>query len=124
MEQPAEPSDALDCTLCGACCTSQNPLHVPLTGADHARLTEGEQLALTVFEGTRCFMRVVDGACVNLDRSAGRFLCRIYERRPTVCRDYAAGGPACDHDRERVWGPEGPPLTPPTAPGRPPRRAA
>ncbi|MCA8925212.1 MAG: YkgJ family cysteine cluster protein [Planctomycetes bacterium] len=91
----------LDCQLCGACCCSDSPGHVPLSGEDHARLTPSEQRALTEFRGTRCFMRMRRGRCVNLELHEGRFACAIYPRRPQVCRDYERGGPACDLDRER-----------------------
>lgn len=39
--------------------------------------------------------RGADGYCVHLDRQAGR--CRIYERRPVVCRTFD-----CRNDR-RIW---------------------
>jgi len=74
---------------------------VPLSGEDHARLTPEEQRERTVFRGIRCFMRMVDGRCVNLEREGDRVRCALYERRPQVCRDYARGGPACEVDRER-----------------------
>lgn len=91
----------LDCQTCGVCCLARHDEHVPLTGEDHARLTEAERLDLAVFDGVRCFMRVVDGRCVNLREEGGRFACAIYERRPQVCRDYQRGGPSCEVDRER-----------------------
>ncbi len=96
--------DASDCQACGACCFARTPGHVPLAGADHARLTEDEQRERTLFRGNRCFMRVVDGRCVNLVETNGRFGCAIYERRPAVCREYEQGGEACAFDRERVYG--------------------
>ncbi len=92
-----------DCQDCGACCFPRGERHVPLTGADHARLTPAEQAAATVFLGNRCFMRVEDGRCVHLQQQDGRFACGIYERRPAVCRDYERGGEACAFDRERIY---------------------
>ena len=91
-----------DCLTCGACCFAPNRGHLPLSGEDHARLLPAEQESLTVFVGTRCFMRVEDGRCVNLQVGGGRYVCAIYERRPQVCRDYERGGSACDYDRERL----------------------
>jgi Fe-S-cluster containining protein len=38
-------------------------------------------------------MTRIDGWCAALDRNT--MLCRIYERRPTVCRDYQVGGSEC-----------------------------
>jgi hypothetical protein len=99
MDPPS--TDALDCQACGACCCSDSPGHVPLSGDDHARLTPEEQRELTIFRGIRCFMRMQDGCCVNLRRTAQGVTCGIYPRRPQVCRDYARGGPSCELDRER-----------------------
>ena len=98
----ADSSDGPDCLACGACCFAPNPGHLPLTGADHARLLPAEQETLTVFEGTRCFMRIEHGRCVNLQDLGGQWVCAIYERRPQVCRDYERGGDACAYDRERM----------------------
>jgi Fe-S-cluster containining protein len=95
---------APDCQTCAACCFARGPEHVPLSGADHARLTEREQAERTVWRGNRCFMRVESGRCVNLALADGRFACAIYERRPAVCRDYRQGGEECAFDRERVYG--------------------
>jgi uncharacterized protein len=91
-----------DCLACGACCFASNPGHLPLSGADHARLLPTEQAALVRFEGTRCLMRIREGRCVNLRHDAGRWTCAIYERRPQACRDYERGGEACAYDRERL----------------------
>ena len=95
-------SDAVpDCQRCGACCRAQHPGHVPLTGADHARLTEPEQQTLVVFRGTRCFMKVEHGRCINLREAGGWFSCAIYARRPQVCRDLERGDDACAWERTR-----------------------
>jgi Fe-S-cluster containining protein len=94
--------DELDCQACGACCRSAFRGHVPVTGDDHARLLPEEQARLTVFDGTRCFMRMREGACVALEQREGRWSCAVYERRPQVCRDYERGGPACEVDREKA----------------------
>ncbi|MDC3379182.1 YkgJ family cysteine cluster protein [Planctomycetota bacterium] len=90
-----------DCLDCGACCFARTPGHLPMSGVDHARLTQNEQEQLTEFRGTRCFMKISGERCVNLQ---GDMRCSIYERRPQVCRDYEQGGEACAFDRERVYG--------------------
>jgi Fe-S-cluster containining protein len=41
-----------------------------------------------------------DGWCAALDRKT--MLCRIYERRPTVCRDFQLGGIDCIEERSRA----------------------
>ena len=41
-----------------------------------------------------------DGWCAALDRKT--MLCRIYERRPTVCRDFQLGGSDCIEERSRA----------------------
>jgi uncharacterized protein len=98
----SELSEGPDCLACGACCFAPNRGHLPLSGADHARLLPEERETLTVFEGTRCYMRIEDGRCVNLQELEGQWVCAIYERRPQVCRDYERGGEACAYDRERL----------------------
>jgi uncharacterized protein len=41
--------------------------------------------------------RLADGWCAALDRDT--LLCRIYERRPAICRDYELGGNDCLSER-------------------------
>ncbi len=45
--------------------------------------------------------RLDDGWCAALDRRT--MLCTIYERRPTVCRDYQLGGSDCAEERANAW---------------------
>ena len=47
--------------------------------------------------GGRVMARLDDGWCAALDRDT--MLCGIYERRPTVCRDYRVGGSDCIAER-------------------------
>lgn len=88
-----------DCKVCAACCFSAREHYVELKGADHARLTASEQRELVSFHGTRCYMKMVDGHCIALERIGDVWLCSIYDRRPQLCRDYERGGPACAVDR-------------------------
>ena len=92
--------DLEDCQDCGACCFGGEP-HVPLLGRDHAFLSVDELHTMTVWVGNLCFMKMVDSHCVALDLSAGRFTCSIYERRPSICREYERGGAECQADREK-----------------------
>lgn len=41
--------------------------------------------------------RLEDGWCAALDRNTLR--CTIYERRPTICRDFAVGESECLEER-------------------------
>jgi len=95
-----ERGDALTpaCLRCGACCFSELPNYVRVTGADYARF--GEQLnleELTHFDENRCYMNMRDGHCaaLTLDLATQQFVCSIYESRPSVCRDLERGSPAC-----------------------------
>ena len=45
--------------------------------------------------------RLDDGWCAALDRDT--LLCRIYEQRPLLCREFAMGGPECLIEREAAW---------------------
>ena len=47
--------------------------------------------------GGRIMARLDDGWCAALDRDTMR--CRIYERRPTLCREYQVGGSECIAER-------------------------
>lgn len=90
-----------DCRTCGTCCFSLLATYVRVTGDDYARLGEGAERYAT-FVGTRAYMRMVDGHCaaLEIDREAERFTCRVYETRPTVCRELARGSPECEGEIE------------------------
>jgi len=49
--------------------------------------------------GGQVMARLDDGLCAALDRDT--MLCGIYARRPTVCRDYPAGGDDCIGERSK-----------------------
>ncbi len=88
-----------ECLACGACCFSDLPTYVAVSGDDYARLgdrADGPE-ALVRFDGHRAYMKMVDGHCAALavDARAGRFVCQTYETRPQVCRDLARGSGAC-----------------------------
>ena len=80
----------ITCATCRACCCR---LEVMIMGEDEvpAEMTELDHW------GGRIMARLDDGWCAALDR--GTMRCRIYERRPTVCRDYQMGGSECIAER-------------------------
>jgi hypothetical protein len=88
-----------DCLRCGVCCHSQLTEYVRVTGLDWTRLgPEAEQWAH--FVGHRAFLRMREGHCAALEirplqKGEREFFCRIYERRPQVCRDLGRGTPQC-----------------------------
>jgi len=47
--------------------------------------------------GGQVMTRLDDGWCAALDRDTMR--CRVYERRPAVCRDFGMGGSDCIAER-------------------------
>ena len=86
----AAPDTTITCASCNACCCR---LEVMIMGEDDI------PLELTVEDrwGGRIMARLDDGWCAALDRDTKR--CRIYERRPAVCRDYQVGANDCIADR-------------------------
>ena len=80
----------ITCASCKACCCR---LEVMLMGEDEVplELTEVDRW------GGRIMARFDDGWCAALDRHT--MLCRVYERRPAVCREYQVGGSDCIAER-------------------------
>ena len=62
-------------------------------------------LSETHAEGGTVMARLEDGWCAALDRQT--MLCTIYERRPSICRDFDLGGYDCLTERSKaatiVW---------------------
>jgi Fe-S-cluster containining protein len=84
-----------ECLACGSCCFGEGPRYVPVTGDDHAVLGDAAE-RLTTFVGNRCYMQMHAGHCAALELDpAGRFVCSVYEHRPSVCRELARGSGAC-----------------------------
>jgi Fe-S-cluster containining protein len=79
-------ADVITCTSCNACCCK---LEVILMGDDDP---PAEFIATDQWGG-QVMRRLDDGWCAAVDRVT--MLCRIYERRPGVCRDFAVGESAC-----------------------------
>ena len=73
------------CAGCGQCCH----LLVELVAGDEA---VPEELVVE-HGGVRCMEQHGDGACIALDPLTR--LCTIYDRRPSVCRQFARGSDLC-----------------------------
>ncbi len=73
------------CAGCGRCCHQV------------VALVEGVDLVpetmVVEHDGERCMEQRGDGACVALDPVTK--LCTIYDRRPSVCREFGRGGELC-----------------------------
>ena len=93
-----------DCLTCGACCFSQLPTYVRVTGDDWTRLSDGVE-NVAHFVGTRAYMKMAAGHCAALavrEGAKGReYYCTVYDRRPQVCRDLARGSPQCEAELEQ-----------------------
>jgi Fe-S-cluster containining protein len=84
---------AVTCATCEACCCR---LEVLLMAGDDIppSLTAVDQW------GGWVMARLDDGWCAALDRDT--MLCRIYERRPWVCREFQMGGSDCLTERVQL----------------------
>jgi Fe-S-cluster containining protein len=92
---PIQPSSAatgtaLSCAYCKACCCR---LEVMLMGEDDVP----PELTASDPWGGQIMRRLDDGWCAALARDTMR--CRIYERRPTVCREFELAGSDCIAER-------------------------
>lgn len=93
------------CLACGACCFSQLPTYVRVSGEDWTRLGDKAE-AVAHFIGHRAYMRMAGGRCAALavrDGAAGarEFFCTVYADRPQVCRDLERGSAACAAELEQ-----------------------
>jgi uncharacterized protein len=85
----------ISCASCEACCCR---LEVMLMGEDDPPV----QLTAQDRWGGWVMRRLEDGWCIAVDRETMR--CTIYERRPTVCRDYETGASECIIERRQLLG--------------------
>jgi len=95
----ARPGAAVTCASCRACCCR---LEVLLMGEDDV---PQHYVAVNAWGGA-VMARGEDGWCAALDRDTLR--CRIYARRPGVCRDFEMGGADCVAERAKGNVPSGP----------------
>ena len=93
IESTVAEAVAVTCASCRACCCK---LEVMLMGEDDVPLSLVENDRW----GGQVMKRLADGWCAALDRDT--MLCRIYEQRPTLCRDYQLGGTDCLSEREQL----------------------
>lgn len=89
---------AVSCATCEACCCR---LEVLLMAGDDIPL----ELTAVDQWGGWVMARLDDGWCVALDRNT--MLCKIYQRRPWVCREFQLGGGDCLTERAQL----GPPVS-------------
>ncbi|HEY2900654.1 MAG TPA: hypothetical protein VGL59_08775 [Polyangia bacterium] len=105
----------VDCQTCGACC--REAYHVvsvsmrdPVVWKQPALIVRNGYRFEILRTGARCAALNVDAVSSGDIRPDGdsrpgpssRYHCRIYEDRPTTCRDFAAGGNHCLSARQRV----------------------
>jgi Fe-S-cluster containining protein len=88
MNKPPDPD--VSCARCEACCCRLEVMLISDTGVP-------EHFVATDAWGGRTMARLDDGWCAALDRHTMQ--CRIYERRPQVCRDMPMGGQECIAER-------------------------
>ena len=91
------------CEACGACC--REAYHVvsvsmrdPVVWKQPAFIVRRGYKFEILREGDHCAALAIDPAAP----ASSRYHCRIYEDRPTTCREFAAGGNHCLQARRRV----------------------
>lgn len=87
---PIRPDSTVTCASCEACCCRLQVMLLTETGVPE-QFIESDQW------GGQCMARLDDGWCAALDRNT--MLCTIYELRPLVCREFAAGSYECMVER-------------------------
>ena len=90
FDPPATNTTMVTCASCKACCCK---LEVILMGEDDPPA----EFIATDRWGGQVMRRLDDGWCAAVDRVT--MLCRIYERRPGVCREFRMGGSECLTER-------------------------
>ena len=94
MNKPPDPvttsGEPITCATCRACCCK---LEVILMGDDNPPA----EFVATDQWGGQVMKRLDDGWCAAVDRVT--MLCRIYERRPGVCREFVVGESECLTER-------------------------
>lgn len=83
-------ADGVSCETCTAACCRLEVMLLTDTGVP-------ERYIETDRWGGQTMARLDDGWCAALDRSS--MACRIYDRRPLICREFAMGGEDCRRAR-------------------------
>ena len=86
---------AVSCSACQALCCGLEVLLITDTGVP-------EEFIETDKWGGMTMARTTAGWCSALDRTSN--LCRIYENRPWICREFEMGGLECVAERTRNAG--------------------
>jgi Fe-S-cluster containining protein len=96
---------APDCLACGACCFSTLDRYVRVTGDDYARLGDDAETLVRFIEH-RAYLELEDGHCaaLSIDLLLGRFVCTVYEKRPSICRQLGRGSAECRGERHLKGG--------------------
>jgi len=89
-EVSVPPESRATCDNCEACCCRLEVILISDTGVP-------EHFIDTDQWGGQVMARLDDGWCAALDRNTMR--CRIYEKRPQVCRDFEMGSDECIVER-------------------------
>jgi len=94
----------LDCLACGACCTHAGEVIVAPDENVPRHLTRSvrHMMGFASWEaedGVRIMTRRDCGTCSALSLRKGQNVCRIYDRRPAVCRAFAPGTAECTEAR-------------------------
>lgn len=80
-----------DCSKCGACCS----------GGQFIPILPGDDVPAIMTEASGTKMQESMGRCIAMDGRIGVDVsCRIYDRRPVVCKTLAIGSWACEEMRE------------------------
>jgi Fe-S-cluster containining protein len=80
------------CAHCQACCCRLEVILITDTGVPEHYIDINSWQA-------RVMARLDDGWCAALDRDT--FLCKIYNNRPSICRDFKVGGHECIAERKQ-----------------------
>lgn len=92
-----------DCKSCGACCAYSGDVVVGLTEPvprAYLRSVRGVIGYASWEADTIKRMHQIDGVCAALKGRVGEACsCKIYTRRPEVCRDFSPGTPDCNEAR-------------------------
>ena len=109
--------DDYDCTRCGACCVSSYPdttyVHISPDEVEAFTPTERTQLLVSDDRYTGLYKTALRASmdsrghcrCVALNGPVGsQVSCRVYDRRPGVCRKFEAGSAECDYARKQILG--------------------
>lgn len=94
------PKAPADCLRCGACCFSELPTYVRVTGDDYERLGDADAHRVR-FEGNKAYMVMEEGHCAALTlEDDGTYVCGVYPTRPQTCRDLDRLSTACEGEIE------------------------